>query len=99
MDTQFGKIAVLDAKLQSLKDENETLIGAQIERDESISNYKQKIHKIEVSNFVCLFVVVVYRFIGGARRHEERALRVGSREPEATPQGSKDGGQEVGGRY
>ena len=49
MDAHFGRMAVLDAKLQSLRDENETLIGAQIERDESISNYKQKIHKIEVN--------------------------------------------------
>ena len=38
----------MDAKLQSLKDENQHLIGAQLERDSSIAAYKQKVHGLEV---------------------------------------------------
>ncbi|KAI6649149.1 Early endosome antigen 1-like [Oopsacas minuta] len=48
LDSQFGRMAVLDAKLQSMREENQDLIGQQIQRDESIEEYKQKIHKLEI---------------------------------------------------
>ena len=72
LDIQFGRMAVLDAKLQSLKDENHKLIGAQAERDSTIAASKQKMHDLEVSPppVCCLLLCVSDR----ARGHKECAI-------------------------